>query len=126
MYHHETRHLLVNYYDVDARLGRTYVLTNAYTQSSCPRMVSVVPVYDYYHVMCDKFNRRLCHCTWPHKIGGRDALGDRGSRSNFAMSCMQQNVFNVWFQANSIDTQSIDFSTNYLIPQMKFINFPPH
>ena len=24
---------------------------------------------------CDKFNRRLCHCTWPHKMGGRDVLG---------------------------------------------------
>ena len=78
-------------------MGRKYVLTNAYTQSSRPRMVSVVPVCDDYGVMfdkCDNFSRRLCHSTWPHKMGGRDVLGDRGSQSNFAMLCILQNVLN--------------------------------
>ena len=42
-------------------------------------------------------------------------LGDRGSQNNFAISCMLQNVFNAWFQANAVDFHSIDFSTNCLI-----------
>ena len=36
--------------------------------------MSILPVYDDYHVMfdnCDKFNKCLCHCTWPHEIGER-------------------------------------------------------
>ena len=63
----------------------------------------------------DKFNRRLYHCTWPHKSGGRNVLGDRGCQNNFAMSCILQNVFNSWFQANSFDLLSVDFSTNCLL-----------
>ena len=80
LYHRDTGHLLVLYYNVDARLGRKYVLTNAYTQYSRPHDKTVVPVYDDYRVLfdkCDKYNRRLYHCTWPHKSGGRDVLGDR-------------------------------------------------
>ena len=104
-------HILVHYYDVDARLGRKCVLTNAYTQYSRPHDKTVVPVYDDYHVLfdkCDKYNRRLYHCTWPHKSGGRDVLGDCGSQHNFAMLCVLQNVLNSWFQTNNIDSQSAD------------------
>ena len=120
LYHRETGHMLVHYYDVDARLGRKYVLTNAYTQQSSRHSsnISVVPVYDYCRILfdkCDKFNRRLHHCTWPYKSGGRNVLVDRGCQSNFAMSYMLQNVFNAWFQVNKIDSQSVDFSTNCLM-----------
>ena len=111
LYHRDTGHLLVHYYDVDASFGRKYVLTSAYTQYSRPHDKTVVPVYDDYRVLfdkCDKYNRRLYHCTWPHKSGGRNVLGDRGSQHNFAMSCMLQNVFNSWFQINNIDSQSVD------------------
>ena len=45
LYHRDTGHLLVYYYDVDARLGRKYVLTNAYTQYLRPYDKTVVPVY---------------------------------------------------------------------------------
>ena len=74
-----------------------------------------MPVYDDYRILfdkCDKFDKRLHHCTWPHKSGGRNVLGDRGCQNNFAMSCMLLNVFNAWFQTNSVDSQSVDFSTN--------------
>ena len=107
---------MIHYYDVDARLGRKYVLSNAYSQQSSRHRhsIGVVPVYDDYRILfdkCDKFDKRLHHCTWPHKSGGRNVLGDRGCQNNFAMSCMLQNVFNAWFQANNVDSQSVDFST---------------
>ena len=104
----------VNYYDVDAQLGRKYVMSNAYTQVRRPENQCIVPVYDDYRVMfdkCDKFNRSL-HLAPQF---GRNVLGDRGSQHNFAMSCMLQNVFNSWFQANMVDYSSVDFSTNCLL-----------
>ena len=118
LYDSRTGHVLINYYDVDAWLGRKYIMSNAYTQVRRPKNQCVVPVYDDYRVMfdkCDKFNRSLHHCTWPHKSGGRDVLGDRGSQHNFAMSCMLQNAFNSWFQAKMVDHSSVDFSTNCLL-----------
>ena len=115
--HRQTGHLLIH---VDRNLERKYVLTNAYTQTSFCHCynVSVVPVYDDYNILfdkCDKFNKRLHHCTWPHKSGGRNSLGDLGCQNNFAMSCMLQNVFNAWFQVNDIDSHSVDFSTNFML-----------
>ena len=80
-YHRDTGHLLINYYDPTPALGRKYVLTNAYTRASHRHCMAVVPVYDDYRILfdkCDKFNRRLYHCTWPHKSGGRNVLGGRG------------------------------------------------
>ena len=35
-----------------------------------------------------------------------------GCQKNFTMSYMLQNVFNAWFQADSVDSQTVDFSTN--------------
>ena len=80
LYHRQTGHLFIHYYDVDARLGRKYVLTNACTQHSSRHghSIGVVPVYDDYRILfdkCDKFNKRLHRCTWPHKSGGRNVLG---------------------------------------------------
>ena len=114
LYHSSSGQLLINYYDVDAK----YVMSNAYTQVKRPENQCVVPVYDDYRVLfdkCDKFNRSLYHCTWSHKSGGRDVIGDRGSQHNFAMSYMLQNIFDFWFQANMVDHSSVDFSTNCLL-----------
>ena len=46
LYHCDTGHLLVHYYDVDARLGRKYVLTNAYTQYLYLYMINVTNTID--------------------------------------------------------------------------------
>ena len=85
-----------------------------------------MPVYDDYRILfdkCDKFNKRLHHCTWPHKSGGRNSLGDLGCQNNLAMSCMLQNVFNAWFQVNDIDSHSVDFSSNCLMLSNEIYTF---
>ena len=90
LYHRQIGLLQINYYDIDPHMGRKLVSTNAYIPSQRHYDMSVVPVYDDYRVLFDKFNKfnkRLCHYTWPYKTVGSDVLGNRGSQCNFAISC---------------------------------------
>jgi hypothetical protein len=129
LYNKKTGIALVHYYSPDSRIGRKNVMSNAFQVTQKKHRKYYVPVFDEFGVLfstCDRFNRRLYQCTWPHKRGGRSMLGDRGAQHNYAMSSVLQNVFNVWFQCSGVDSKSVDFSTNCLLLADELYAYDPH
>lgn len=106
---------LVNYFS--PQVGSKFVLSNAFCVRRGKTVKGSVPIFDDYQVSfdkCDKFNKRLYHCTWPHKHGGYNLFGDKGHQHDFLVSSVLQNVFNVYMQLNGISSSSIDFSSHCL------------
>ena len=118
--------ILVHYWDVDQQIGRKYVLSNAYQRISRKPKVGSIPVYDDYCSLfckCDNFNSNLAECTWCHKHGGRNRMGDIGQQHNFAMSSVLQNVFNAYEAQSSTPRNRIDFSTHCLLLAHEIMQF---
>jgi hypothetical protein len=99
IYSEETHELFVHHWDCDMRVGRKYVLSNAFELKMSSRKLSgVVPAYDYYKLMfnsCDIFNRALHDRKFPFRSGGRGVSGENGHCHKFIMACLLQNVINL-------------------------------
>ena len=101
LYHADSNLVLIEYYDFDPNIKKKTVLSNAFVNSKKKPPAAAVPVFDEYEAafaFCDKFNKGLYERCWPHKQGGHLWLGDLVNQHNFAMSCVLQNVFNVYCQ----------------------------
>ena len=88
--------LFVHHWDLDAVIGKKYVLTNALKLVAPKRgSDSIVPGYDHYGQAfnaCDRFNRKLHDKKYPHKTGGRNTAGEAGHIHKFIMACIVQNT----------------------------------
>ena len=102
LYNKEKKLLMVKYYDFDKNIRRKTVMSNVFVPFAARPHAAAVPVYDGYKAafaFCDKYNNHP---------------GDLGHQHNFALSCMLQNTFNAYFEANLVNAKSIDFRDNCL------------
>jgi hypothetical protein len=71
-----------------------------------------IPIFDLYKLtfsVCDRFNKNLCHRTWPHKKGGKSTPGAPGVQHDFMFSVLLQNVFNCYLSLNRQPPEDADF-----------------
>jgi hypothetical protein len=112
LHNSETGESFVYHWDTEKNAGKKFVISNAFKLHYERYKTNIIPLYDHYKLTfkaCDTFNAGLHDRTWPHKHGGRDAHGDLGLQSNFAMSCALQNVFNCYCDYNKIGSGNYDF-----------------
>ncbi len=100
LYNPTSHTAFVHKWDKDERIGKKYVISNAFEKCRKQRELShVTPVYDLYKLSfnaCDVYNRKFHHRQWPHKLGGNYRLGELGHHNKFAISAALQNTFAVW------------------------------
>jgi hypothetical protein len=59
----------------------------------------LIPVYHIYQTgyqVCDKFNRSLHDCKWPHRHGGGTSTGDLQVIADFYFSSILRNTIHIW------------------------------
>ncbi len=109
----DSKEMLVGHYDIDASVGKKYVLSNNFRHSTFTKSQDgAIPVYEEYKVMfntCDKFNRAFHDRLFPHRSGGHGVKGEEGHCHKYIMGCILQNVFNLYDSAHNISHKDLSF-----------------
>jgi hypothetical protein len=118
-----TGELFINHWDVDTRIKKKIVLTNALQQNRMSRRAdtsrSVVPGYMHYRNgfnLCDRFNRGFHHKKYCHRHGGNDKRGEEETIDVFMKSSivlsrtllMRMCVNNISTSSSSEDKKSFE------------------
>lgn len=113
VYSEEKERLFIHKWDKDQKIGKKYVLTNAFIKRRKSRKFNfLVPAYDLYKTTfsaCDKFNRNLHDRKYPHRSGGGRISGDSGHHHKFALATTLQNTFAMWNSLKARDGQDHSF-----------------
>lgn len=114
-----TSETFVYHYDTQKGVGIKYNYARGFLRVTEKQKVKeknaakVVPVYEYYKQLfelCDKFNRNLHDCTFPHKRGGRGRVGEFGRQNDFMLAVILQNTRNVYATLKKLNPSLTNFS----------------
>ena len=99
--------LLAHYYSPEPKIGRKFVLSNAYKKEEGTTRANYLPGCDDFAIMfstCDHFNCSLVDRTWPHRCSsGTRRLHD------FYMTSILLNVMNVWRTVQGGDSMDVSW-----------------
>ena len=127
IYSAQNNEVLVHHWDPDAKVGKKYVLSNAFVlRSRTGRKKLIPPAYPYYKKRfnsCDWFNRRFKDRKFGHRSGGGATVGSSGHVHKFFMACILQNTFNVYDFNHSEEHVQLDFSTKCKILAQALVEY---
>ena len=105
--------ILVHHYDMNSRIGKRYVLSNAFKPARDTRsLAGQLPLYDDYHTrfsICDRFNRGLNRDSFPHKTGGKNRKGEDGVIHKFILVVIMKNIHSLAKNLPNSSFSSISF-----------------
>lgn len=107
MYNEKTKDMLVTHWYAEAKIGRKFVMSNAYTKTAGNTRKGFVPGCDDFSLMfntCDHFNREMHDKTWPHRCSTAPH-----QLHNYHMTCMLLNTYNIWLDKKKIAVNDLSF-----------------
>jgi hypothetical protein len=107
LYNDDSHDMFVTHWYADAKKGRKFVMSNAYTRSAGTTRKGYVPGCDDFTLTfnsCDHFNRDMHDKTWPHRC----ATAPR-QLHNYHFTCMLLNTMNVWMWLTNKSENSVSF-----------------
>jgi hypothetical protein len=107
LYNDTTDEMFVTHWYPDKKLGRKFVISNAFTRERGQTLRQYVPGCDDFSLMfntCDQFNRSLNNRTWPHRCSTSEH-----QIHNYFLSCMLINTMNAWMNAHNLSDTDCDF-----------------
>jgi hypothetical protein len=107
LYNEQTKDMFVTHWYADAKIGRKFVMSNAYVRKTGNTRKGYVPGCDDFSLMfntCDHFNRDMHDKTWPHKCSTANH-----QLHNYHFTCMLLNTRNVYMSLKEIDDSDLSF-----------------
>jgi hypothetical protein len=107
-----TSETVLLYQSPDTRIGKKFVMTNAFQKVNQKHHGHTMPIYDHYNrafSYCDRFNKALYNRSWPFRRGGRNRSGHLGTVHDYFLSCILQNTFNFIHEIKMIPHQYFHF-----------------
>lgn len=109
----QTNEIFVHHWDLNADVGKKYVLSNAMNRVPATRSnADIVPAYDQYKGLfnaCDKFNRKFHDRKFCHRSGGGTRMGQNGHTWKFLMACILQNTFSAYKSTHADESFDLSF-----------------
>jgi hypothetical protein len=107
MYNEKTQDMFVTHWYSDSKIGRKFVLSNAYSKCKGNTRKAFVPGCDDFSLMfntCDHFNRSMNDKTWPHRCGSTQA-----QLHNYYLTCMLINTMNIFCDFYGLSENDVTF-----------------